>query len=177
MNIQETNVPEFAGARPIVVGVNGSRASLAALQWAVVEAAKLNVPLVMVHAWEPSGRLRAPYASVTERRTPAEDRATGQRLVQAAVSAVLTAHPGADVRAALTEGPPVPVLLRYTDDALLLALGQSLYQDGSPTVLGPVTRACVSESRCPVVTVPDFPVTAHDGELPAAAPLEAAFVG
>ncbi|MFJ2633907.1 universal stress protein [Streptomyces sp. NPDC087422] len=177
MRIQETNLREFSGARSIVVGVNGSRASLAALRWAVAEAEARKVPLVTVHAWEPSVRRRAPYATVAERRTPAEDRESGQRLVQVAVAAVRMAHPGADVRAVLAEGPPVAVLLRYSDDALLLTLGQSLYRDGSPTELGPVTRACVRESHCPVVTVPELRTTARHSELPPVAPVATALAG
>lgn len=177
MRNQGTNAADFDGARPIVVGVNGSRASLAALKWAVAEAAARDVPLVTVHAWEPSARRRAPYATAAERRTPTEDRDNGQRVVQAAVSAALTAHPGADVQAALAEGPPSAVLLRCTDNALLLALGQSLHPNGTPTELGPVTRACVQGAHCPVVTVPESLAATHRSDLPAAVPLAGALAG
>lgn len=174
MRIQETNATDFVGVRPIVVGVSGSRASLAALRWAVAEAAALKVPVLTVHAWEPSARRRAPYATAAQRHTPAEDRDNGQRLIQAAVSAVLAAHPGADVRTVLAEGPPVAVLLCYTDDALLLSLGQSLHQDGTATELGPVVRACLRGSHCPVVAVPEFHVASRHSALPTGATLETA---
>lgn len=177
MKTQETNATDPVGVRPIVVGVSGSRASYAALRWAVVEAAALGVPMVAVHAWEPSARLRAPYATAAERRSPAEDQDEGERVVQAAVSAVLATHPGVDVRATLAEGPPNAVLLRHTGSALLLALGQSLHQNGAPTELGPVTRACVKKSHCPVVTVPEFRTVSRRSELPMEAALETALAG
>lgn len=135
------------------------------------------VPVLTVHAWEPSAPRRAPYATAAQRRTPAEDRDEGQRLVQAAVSAVLVAHPGADVRTVLAQGPPVAVLLRYSDDALLLSLGQSLHQDGTPTELGPVIRACVRGSHCPVVTVPESHAAARYSALPTGTALEAVLAG
>ncbi|MHC5909315.1 universal stress protein, partial [Streptomyces sp. S6] len=48
----------------IVVGVDGSEESLAALRWAAGQARLLNARVVAVHAWEPAGHRLAPYASV-----------------------------------------------------------------------------------------------------------------
>ncbi|WP_329139332.1 universal stress protein [Streptomyces sp. NBC_01476] len=145
---------ENTAERPIIVGVNGSPASLAALHWAATQAQLLHVPVVTVQTWEPSVRLRAPYATEAPRRTPAEDRVQAQQRLRRAVTEVRVAHPDADVRAELVEGAPVVVLLRYARRARLLALGHGLHDNGLPTELGPVARDCLREARCPVVTIP-----------------------
>ncbi|TKA09453.1 universal stress protein [Actinacidiphila oryziradicis] len=123
---------EFTDARPIVVGVNGSLGSLTALRWAASEAHLLRVPLVVVHAWEPTAGLLAPYAPAATRRTPAEDRDRAKRVLHTALSAVLGPLAQPAVRAVLAEGPPAAVLLRHADDALLLALGRHAPADGVP---------------------------------------------
>jgi nucleotide-binding universal stress UspA family protein len=50
-------VTEMSGRRPILVGVDGSTASTAALEWAVAEAARRDLPVqaVMVHL--PQGQI------------------------------------------------------------------------------------------------------------------------
>ncbi len=55
----------------IVVGVSGSRASVAALRWAADEAGRRHVRLNAICAWDPSPR-PAPYAGVGEGH-PKED--------------------------------------------------------------------------------------------------------
>lgn len=146
---------DLTGSSTIVVGVSGSRASRAALHWAASQAQLLHVPLVTVHAWEPSCHLRAPYAPADTCRTATEDRTRGERLLRAAVAAVRLEHPDTEIRSELVEGASVCVLLACADDALLLALGQGRTEEGEPGELGPVTRDCVRKAHCPVVTVPD----------------------
>ena len=138
----------------IVVGVSGSPASRTALVWAAEQALRLRAPLTAVHVWEPSARLRAPYAPAAAIRTAAEDRARAQRLLDAAVSSAVPPDAAIEVRAVLCEGRAAVSLLRYAEGALLLALGQGLSTGGGRAILGPVIRDCVGRAPCPVVTVP-----------------------
>jgi nucleotide-binding universal stress UspA family protein len=142
-------------APPIVVGVSGSHASVAALRWAAQQARERQAPLIAVHAWEPSSALRAPYAPASACPTPADDRGAARLLLHAALVAAIPSGLEIEVHAILIEDRPVPALLRFTTDAVLLALGHRLPPDGTPAPLGPVTRDCTAKSRCPVVTVPD----------------------
>jgi nucleotide-binding universal stress UspA family protein len=143
---REAEMTELTDARPIVVGVDGSGASLAALRWAVTQAHRLGVPIVAVHARERTDRLRAAYAPTPAHRVEADERP------DPAWSAALTE---AGVRVVTAEGLPTAVLLRYADDALMLVVGHRAHEDGWLPGLGPVARDCVRKARCPVVTVPE----------------------
>src|SRR5581483_11299762 len=56
-------MPEMrSGAAPIVVGLDGSEASMAALRWAAEEAAAHGAPLIAVHVIDPRAHRFAPYA-------------------------------------------------------------------------------------------------------------------
>lgn len=58
------------GHGSLVVGIDGSPGSLAALRWTVRQARLLRVNVVAVHAWQPRALLRAHYALVVNRPTP-----------------------------------------------------------------------------------------------------------
>lgn len=145
----------FTAAGPIVVGVNGSTASLAALRWATAQARLLGVPVVVVHVWERSKGTRAPYASVA-RRTAAEELAGAEQVLGSALAAARTSEGSPpDVRGVLVEGSPVSVLLRHAQDALVLALGRRISPVGTPSPAAPVVRDCLRTAPCPVITVPE----------------------
>jgi nucleotide-binding universal stress UspA family protein len=65
--------------RRIVVGVDGSAASVAAVHWAVREARLRQAAVHLVHAYHSDARLHAPYASSSwlarqdERHTAAKE--------------------------------------------------------------------------------------------------------
>ncbi|WP_406264073.1 universal stress protein [Streptomyces sp. NBC_00191] len=58
----------------LVVGVDGSDASLTALRWSATQARLLRTHVVAVHVWLPTGTHRAPYASPAELPSPEQDR-------------------------------------------------------------------------------------------------------
>ncbi len=133
---------------PIVVGVYGSPASLAALRWAVREAALRDVPLHAVRAWQDEARWVAPYAS--RRRLPAgrESRAAARATLEHAVLTVAGTLPTADVRVEVAEGLPARVLIDYAAHAGLLVLGRY-----TRDALGPVARVCLHRAPCPIVLI------------------------
>ncbi len=96
----------------IVVGVDGSEASVAALRWAAGQARALGTEVVVVHAWEPVAAGFAPYAPASARPTvPAQRERAAERLASA-VHEALGSRIGPGVRAVVAEGPPVRVLLQ-----------------------------------------------------------------
>ncbi|MFZ3573022.1 universal stress protein [Streptomyces sp. BH097] len=140
---------------PLVVGVDGSPGALAALRWSVGQARLLRTDVVAVHAWQPSGALRAPYAPVVGSPTAADDRSIADRLLRDAVSHALDTESGMRLRLLLAEGPPVPVLIARAEQALLLVLGRRLRDDPAWPALGTVARECMRRAPCPVVMVPE----------------------
>ena len=70
--------------RQIVVGVNGSAASVAAVRWAVREARLRRAAVCLVCAWDGDTRLGAPYAPPSRVTREDERRAAGEATLAAA---------------------------------------------------------------------------------------------
>ncbi|MCH5671950.1 universal stress protein [Streptomyces gilvus] len=138
----------------IVVGVDGSEASLAALRWALEQARTLGTRLVVVHAWEPAASGFAPYAPVAALPTAAEQRERAAELLATAVRDTFGPRVAPAVHAVLVEGPPVRVLLQQARGALLLALGRGSHPQRQLPGVGAVGRECLRHATVPVVTVP-----------------------
>nr|WSY51059.1 universal stress protein [Streptomyces sp. NBC_00886] len=145
---------EHTDSDAIVVGVDGSEASVAALRWAAAQAEVLHTDLVAVHAWEPAASGHAPYAPAPARPTVVQEHERAARILAATVREALGPRTGGAVRRVVVEGPPARVLLHQARSALLLALGRKAHGNfGLPSV-GPVGRECLRHATVPVVTVP-----------------------
>ncbi|GAA2263906.1 hypothetical protein GCM10010415_29500 [Streptomyces atrovirens] len=143
-----------ANSRSIVVGVDGSDASAAALRWAAAQAHALSAEVVAVHAWEATAPHIAPYAPAAERRTPAEEREAAARRLAETLRLAFGQWGDRAVRAELVEGHAVRVLLDRARGALMLAVGRSTHVQGGPPQVGPVGRECLRHASVPVVAVP-----------------------
>ena len=152
---------------PIVVGLDGSEASMAALRWAAEEAAVHGAPLIAVHVIDPRARRLAPYAGRVPHgmRDPVHDSVRDADVAlmdDAAMVDQMIAESGiAHVRRVLEVGVPSQVLVRQAIGARMLVLGQADYHrlraGADPyqaPVLGVIARACVARATCPVVAVP-----------------------
>ena len=139
------------GGLLIVVGVDGTAASAAALDWAAREARLRRAALHLVLARDPARARRAPYA-----RPAAPDAADAQpeaaRLDQA-VGRAARLFPSGRVTSELTDGLPAQVLADRAAGAELLVLGSARPAADPNGPLGPVARACLRHPPCPVVVV------------------------
>ncbi len=140
---------DSAPAGPIVVGIDGSSASVAALRWAANMAAAQGRELVAVAVWEPHPI--APYAP-PEGLHP-EERERAERVLTAAVREVAAAVPAVRVRQVPAAGLPARVLLRQAEGAELLVLGSHRHATAYSPDPGPVALACLRGAPCPVVVV------------------------
>ncbi|GAA3816401.1 universal stress protein [Streptomyces phyllanthi] len=138
----------------IVVGVDGSEASVAAMRWAAGQARALGTEVVVVHAWEPATAGFAPYAPASACPTVAEQRARAAELLASAVHEAFGPRIGPGLRAVVAEGPPARVLLQHARGALLLALGRTAHGQWELPAVGTVGRECLRHATVPVVTVP-----------------------
>lgn len=132
----------------IVVGVDGSPASRAALAWAVeqIERRKARVTAVSVCQVHPMGTPRPRVAG------PDAFRALHERILRDAVAEVGPAAVG--VEQVVPAGGPGQVLVELSKDADLLVLGGHGYRKSGLTIIGSVTAHCLRHAHCPVVIVP-----------------------
>jgi nucleotide-binding universal stress UspA family protein len=137
--------------RRVVVGVNGSMASLAALRWAAREARLRQSRLHVVCAQDPGRARAAPYAGHARRLMPGEAGQPTSALLQAMVHTALGPRPQVTVDAEVVDGLAAKVLIDRAAGADLLVLGDAATSQFE--VIGPVARACLRHAPCPVVVV------------------------
>jgi nucleotide-binding universal stress UspA family protein len=141
------------GGKRIVVGVDGSASSQAALAWAVRQAALTGAAVEAVMAWHyPIMIHRAAWALVT-----AEDEAEVEGLVASELSDAIAAATVPDgpvkVSAAVRTGNAAQVLLAAADGADLLVVGSRGRGGFAGALLGSVSQHCVRHAPCPVVVI------------------------
>jgi nucleotide-binding universal stress UspA family protein len=138
-------------ASRVVVGVDGSPGSVAALRFAAAEARLRGGELHVVHAWTDtvSGHDGPPWAlSDTTRREQAEDTLRGSMQ-----DAWRDGGPGAQVRAEIVEGAEWDVLTEAAEAADLLVVGSRGRTGWSSLLLGSVSVRCMTFAPCPVAVV------------------------
>jgi nucleotide-binding universal stress UspA family protein len=139
--------------RRIVVGVDGSAESAAALRWACREAALRGAEVHAVHAREAPVHSMASYASCAV-RAGARPGEVDVDVMWRSVMPVLA--PGVLVRTDVAEGLAARVLLERCEGADMLVLGTAgdvPGGSGSARSAGPVIRACLRRAPCPVVVI------------------------
>ena len=137
---------QIPGEAPVVVGVNGTAAGLAAVRLAAREAVARDRDLRIVHAFTwPS---RRPGASDLE-YAPA--RRAAAQIVDQAVTTARRSTPGVHVSDLLVDGLAVRVLLQLSRSAELIVLGGDDLAAVARLPLDSVLLQVVSRSRCPVV--------------------------
>jgi nucleotide-binding universal stress UspA family protein len=147
--------------RRIVVGVDTSAESVAALRWACREASFRGAEVHAVHVREELCHSLASYA------VPAISD-THEVAVEDVVREVHADHgPDVKLRVEVVDGLAARVLLDRCAGAEMLILGTSSDEPGSPRSAGPVIRACLRRASCPVVVI-------SEAMAPAPAPRRAA---
>ena len=127
---------------PVVVGVDGSPVSEAAVAFAFDAAAARHVPLVAVHAWWDWLIDPVTLPSREEERVLAE-RLAGWR----------EKYPDVEVERLVTEAPPARALVEQSRRAQLVVVGSHGRGGAAGLVLGSVSHAVTHRADCPVVIV------------------------
>jgi nucleotide-binding universal stress UspA family protein len=139
--------------RKIVVGVDGSDGSRAALRWAHAEAVLRGCPLDVVTVWQYPVMTSLPAFGAVP---PPEDLSGA---ADASLEAILrdegvATTDAVPVTATVAEGSAAGALLAAADDADLLVVGTRGHGGFAGLLLGSVSRQCTAHSPCPVVVVP-----------------------
>ena len=146
-------------AGTIVVGVDGSEASLEALRWAADEARLREARIVALHAWTfvpaapigDPGMIAIPAGDLMG-QLEAESEAARVELADS-IAQVLGAEPGVDVEARLTESDAGDALVAESESADLVVVGSHGRSGFRAAILGSVSRHVVDHAHCPVVVV------------------------
>ncbi|HEX6249055.1 MAG TPA: universal stress protein [Nocardioidaceae bacterium] len=137
----------------IAVGVDGSAAASAALDWAVRQAALENRPLTVVHACGLPGAMQDFEDIVANERGL---RSVGRSIAREAVEQVRATDRTVGVESHVTMGHPETVLVEASETADMVVVGARGRGTVASALLGSVSAAVARESMCPVVVVRDF---------------------
>lgn len=144
---------EVTGA--IVVGVDGSVFSRAALRWAIAEGRQWSVPVVAVLAWHLDSLVCASLPITGVPVHPHETwEATFQRFLDGTVHRVCAETGGPRPITRPIAGLAADVLVEQSRDARLLALGSHGHGWLSGSVIGSVADHCLHHAACPVLVIP-----------------------
>ncbi|MFC7448206.1 universal stress protein [Rhodococcus daqingensis] len=144
----------MSAGKPIVVGVDGSESSTAAVAWAARTAAMRKTPLVLVSVVHvPAYYYSEPYLA----RGYGDDLKNAGRahLDSAAVLAAQAVDglASVDISTKLHEGQIAETLLQYSDGATMIVLGSRGLGEFTGALMGSVTVAVSSHSTAPVAVV------------------------
>ncbi|MER7547914.1 universal stress protein [Actinomadura sp.] len=140
-----TVVREPRAEGPVVVGVDGSAASLEALGLAFTEARLRGAELSAITAWPPDAEPGpVPLVDADGLREFAEGRLAGL------VEPWREKYPDVAVRTEVITGPPRQVLLTAAKDARLLVVGSRGLGGFRGLLLGSVSNALLHHAACPV---------------------------
>jgi nucleotide-binding universal stress UspA family protein len=130
----------------IVVGVDGSDASIDALRWAGRLGVALGSEIDAISSWEYPGSYG--LGSMPVEWNPADDAA--QSLATALKSAFGDDQP-AGIRLRVVQGQPAKVLIDASADARMLIVGSRGHGGFVGLLIGSVSTACAEHAGCPVL--------------------------
>ena len=144
-------VPTRQVGTGVVVGIDGSAASEAAIRFALAEAALLDQPLTAVHAWEAPPIWQDAYVPNEALFQSLEE--SHQLLLDEATREGVTLNPDLVVHQKLARGAAPRVLVRAARDASLLVVGNHGYRGLKRVLLGSVSHAVVLNVEIPTIVV------------------------
>jgi nucleotide-binding universal stress UspA family protein len=144
--------PSGDGGR-IVVGVDGSVESRAALEWAVRQAGARGARIEAVHVYQPVADVTFAFGGYPA--VNPVDRDDARAVAEQSLTKVLADLPG-DVTVdtvLVADGSPSRTLTDIADGAAMLVVGAH-HRSGLGLLLGSTAGSCVRHATCPVVVVP-----------------------
>jgi nucleotide-binding universal stress UspA family protein len=135
--------------RLILVGIDGSEPSMAALSWAVRQAEMTGDLLLAITAWQAPSRDH--WGAAVE---PAEFGSHAEVVLSQAIQQAIEDLPDLAINTLIERGHPALVLVDEARHADLLVVGNRGRGEFAGMLLGSVSKYCVTHAACPVVVVP-----------------------
>ncbi|MEU8298528.1 universal stress protein [Micromonospora sp. NPDC048909] len=137
---------------PVVVGVDGSDVSLAALGFAVERAAQRRVPLRVIRAWSPpEPPWRGPGGGAA---TDADEATAAERdAVNGSLAPWRQSFPELAISVEVAAGGPASLLVEASRGAQLVAVGSRGRGGLRGMLLGSVSQQLIQHALCPVAVV------------------------
>ncbi|NGO78858.1 universal stress protein [Streptomyces sp. YC504] len=143
--------------RVVIAGLDGSRESLDAADWAAREAIRRGLPLRLLHVTDgPHPPTGLPELDVAAARFDG--------VLNIAAIGLSYAHPTLEIHARQLPGAPVPTLVEAAAEAELLVLGSRGYSGFAAFMVGSVALGVAARAPRPVVLVRagELPEDAHE---------------
>ncbi|OXM50399.1 universal stress protein [Amycolatopsis alba] len=151
---------ENAPENRIVVGLDGSAGSAAAVRWAAGQAVRQGAALQVVNVWVHDSALDDASAN----RTVAEATDVHLKALEAATTKILGDHKGLEITYDVPQGDPGDTLVERSENAALLVLGSHGTGKIRELLVGSVCKTALHHATCPVTVIPP-PAVAPEGRF------------
>jgi len=138
---------ELPTPRPIVVGIDGSKAAMRAALWAVDEAVGRDVPVRLLYAIE---------EGITQEAQPeaaARKLATAETAVRRAVTSIEATGQPVKIETEIAQGPPIRLLIGASASAAMVCVGAVGLRHFRPGRVGSTAAALALSAQCPVAII------------------------
>ncbi len=144
---------ESTGQQLVVVGVDGSGESVAALAWAARYAAATGARVRAILAWHYPGAVGGPPIEVAPEAIHHQTEEQMRETLNEVVAQVYDGQVPAGVETTLGYGHAAEVLVEASKEADLLVVGSRGHREFAGMLIGSVSLHCVTGASCPVVVI------------------------
>ncbi|OZF50284.1 universal stress protein [Rhodococcus sp. 14-1411-2a] len=141
----------LAGHQKIVVGVDGSPASIDAARWAATLAEKVDSPLLIAGAVQQPVFYMGEPATVVPTEVWDEQRRAAERVVTDVATAVLSRHPNLAVTTSVEEATACTMMVGHSRTARMLVVGNSGSGPIVSALFGSTAQETSNAALCPVI--------------------------
>jgi nucleotide-binding universal stress UspA family protein len=139
------DAPQLSEQAPVLVGIDGSPASVSATEIAFDEASRRGVELVALHAWQDGSTFELPGVDVETMKQQAEE-ALAERL-----AGCQERYPDVAVQRVVACDQPARQLVEHAENAQLVVVGSHGRGGFAGMLLGSVSTAVVHAVRSPTI--------------------------
>jgi nucleotide-binding universal stress UspA family protein len=144
---------EGSGQELVVVGVDGSPESVAALRWAARYATATGARVRALLAWHYPGAVGGPPPGMAPETVHDQTEAQMHATLDAAIATAYQGQEAAAVEKGTVYGHPAQALVEASREADLLVVGHQGHGGFTGMLVGSVSIHCVTGAFCPVVVV------------------------